>query len=249
MRRALTLLILALATVACGQVQEVGSGDGGGGTTTTTEASRKVFVCKYVGTPGVDERLQTGQNPISVSVNAIPAGASVGAYFADAQGRSLVIAFDTGQGDPDCPTPQNPTTTTSSSTTSTTTTDAATTTTTCPDCVPNTNAATTTTSTPGPTTVAPSTSTTQPGTTTTAPPGATTTTLPATFTFAGATTVCRAEVPTIVIDFASPGFPSLAGQTGTLTMSAVNGGAVLSTQPLVYQPGGQIGRASCRERV
>ncbi|MFY9227700.1 MAG: hypothetical protein WAO28_00005, partial [Candidatus Microsaccharimonas sp.] len=32
---------------------------------------KKVFVCKYVGTPGVDERLQTGNNPISVSVNAI----------------------------------------------------------------------------------------------------------------------------------------------------------------------------------
>lgn len=32
----------------------------------------KVSVCKYVGTPGVDERLQTGQNPIEVTINASP---------------------------------------------------------------------------------------------------------------------------------------------------------------------------------
>ena len=51
--------------------------------------SNKVFVCKYVGKPGVDERLQTGQNPISVSVNAIPLGdVQIGSEFADAQGRS-----------------------------------------------------------------------------------------------------------------------------------------------------------------
>ncbi|HET9286420.1 MAG TPA: DUF11 domain-containing protein [Gaiella sp.] len=72
---------------------------------------KKVFVCKYVGTPGVNERLQTGDNPISVSVNAIPAGASVGAYFADSQGRSFVLAFDTGQPEPSvsaCPQPPPP---------------------------------------------------------------------------------------------------------------------------------------------
>ena len=51
--------------------------------------------------------------------------------------------------------------------------------------------------------------------------------------------MCRSEVPTIVIDFALPGFPSLAGVTGTLTMSDVNGN-VVSTQPLVYQPGGHV---------
>ena len=83
----------------------------------------KVFVCKYVGTPGDDERLQTGQNPISVSVNAIPAGAQVGAFFADAQGRSFVLAFDTGQPEPpvsDCPPPDGPTTTTTVGPTTTT---------------------------------------------------------------------------------------------------------------------------------
>ena len=31
----------------------------------------KVFVCKYVGTPGVDERLKLGQNPISVDLHTI----------------------------------------------------------------------------------------------------------------------------------------------------------------------------------
>jgi hypothetical protein len=32
----------------------------------------------------------------------------------------------------------------------------------------------------------------------------------------------------------------LAGQTGTLTMTAVNGGALLSTQSLVYTPGATV---------
>lgn len=68
----------------------------------------KYFVCKYVGTPGTDERLQTGNNPISVSGNAITPPVTIGAYFNDAQGRSLVIAEDTGQDEPDCPLPQNP---------------------------------------------------------------------------------------------------------------------------------------------
>ncbi|HEX5857691.1 MAG TPA: hypothetical protein VFY91_06240 [Microbacterium sp.] len=69
---------------------------------------RKVFVCKYVGTPGDGEVLQTGQNPISVSVNAIFGNGPVviGDFFEDAQGRSIVIAFDVGQPEPsvdDCP--------------------------------------------------------------------------------------------------------------------------------------------------
>jgi len=107
--------------------------------TTTTASSatsipRKVWVCKFVGTPGVDERLQTGQNPISVSVNAIPGGAFIGAEFADRQGRSLVIAFDDGGPEPSVdqcrPTP--PTTTIPATTTTqpaTTTTTSGTTTT------------------------------------------------------------------------------------------------------------------------
>jgi hypothetical protein len=81
-----------------------------------TPAPPKYFVCKYVGKPGVDEVLQTGQNPISVSANAIPGYPEtpvvVGSYFADAQGRSFVLAEDTGQDEPDaseCPTPPPPT--------------------------------------------------------------------------------------------------------------------------------------------
>jgi hypothetical protein len=80
--------------------------------------------------------------------------------------------------------------------------------------------------------------------TTVSPPGTTTTTQASTppitgpadapFAFGAAATVCRAEVPTIVITFQNR-FPELAGRTGTLTMSDVNGN-VVSTQPLVYQP-------------
>jgi LPXTG-motif cell wall-anchored protein len=45
-------------------------------------------------------------------------------------------------------------------------------------------------------------------------------------------------VPTIRITFQNQ-FPQLAGQTGTLTMADVNGN-VVSTQPLVYQPGATV---------
>ena len=78
------------------------------------ETSKKVFVCKYVGTPGVDERLQTGQNPISVSVNAIQNNqwnGVVPGWFSDAHDRSFVLAYDTGQPEPDvssCPQPEGP---------------------------------------------------------------------------------------------------------------------------------------------
>ena len=72
----------------------------------------KWFVCKYVGTPGVDEVLQSGQNPISVSENAIPVSPVVpGTFFNDSQGRSYVLVEDTGQEEPDpseCPPPTAP---------------------------------------------------------------------------------------------------------------------------------------------
>ncbi|MBU1251757.1 MAG: hypothetical protein KKD93_11755, partial [Actinobacteria bacterium] len=82
----------------------------------SSNGSAKVFVCKYVGTPGVNESLQTGNNPISVSVNAIPDYQGVGSYFADAHGRSYVLAEDnrTGggqEGEPsvsECPAPDVP---------------------------------------------------------------------------------------------------------------------------------------------
>ena len=75
----------------------------------TTSTPHKVFVCKYVGEPGAAERLQTGNNPIDVSVAAIRENPVViGSFFADRQGRSFVLAFDTGQPDPSvsaCPIP------------------------------------------------------------------------------------------------------------------------------------------------
>lgn len=99
------------------------------GTSATAESQGKVFVCKYVGTPGVNETLQTGDNPISVSVNAIPiydandpnfdsAADLVGEEFADAQGRSLIIAEDVGQAEPTCPPPTTTTTPPPTTTTS-----------------------------------------------------------------------------------------------------------------------------------
>jgi len=70
----------------------------------------KVFVCKYVSTPGGGERLQTGNNPIDVSQASIKPFGGIGSSFADAQGRSVVLAY-AGKGVPkppitDCPAPQ-----------------------------------------------------------------------------------------------------------------------------------------------
>ena len=74
----------------------------------------KVFVCKYVGTPNVNETLQTGTNPISVSSSST-GGTAVGSYFADQQGQSFVLAIDNTApgpaGDPNssaCPPPRGP---------------------------------------------------------------------------------------------------------------------------------------------
>lgn len=93
-------------------------------TVSATTPPDKVFVCKYVGTPGVDEQLQTGDNPISVSVSAT-GGAEVGSFFADGQNRSFVLAVDDGQEEPpvreDCPPPEGPTTTTTTTIAPTTT--------------------------------------------------------------------------------------------------------------------------------
>ena len=123
-----SLIVLALAALAaCGTPIAAGEGD--------EPPSDKVFVCKYKSTPGEGESLQTGQNPISVSISTLGPNVFVGAEFADEQGRSLVIAFDVGQAEPDvseCPPPNGGTTTTTSSTTTTSTTSTSTTTTTTP---------------------------------------------------------------------------------------------------------------------
>ena len=126
----------------------------------------KVFVCKYVGTPGVDERLQTGQNPIDVSINAIPDYQGIGSYFADKQGRSFVLALDTGHNNPsvsECPgfvPPPSPTpSVTPTSPSPTETTPEPTPTTTTPEPTPTTTTAepTPTETTPTPTETVPTT--------------------------------------------------------------------------------------------
>lgn len=92
----------------------------GGSTIPPAGNEKKVYVCKYVGTPGVDERLQTGQNPIEVSVNSIQNntwdGTTVPAWFSDAQNRSYVLQYSEARGDgqrdeptiADCPSPEVP---------------------------------------------------------------------------------------------------------------------------------------------
>jgi hypothetical protein len=61
-------------------------------------AGLKVWVCKYVGTPGDDERLKEGKNPIEVSANSADKPKDgevfVGDQFADAQGRSVVVQIE-----------------------------------------------------------------------------------------------------------------------------------------------------------
>jgi len=72
------------------------------------QGQSKYFVCKYVGQPGVDESLQTGDNPISVAGPSINKdGVEIGYEFSDRHGRSVVIAEDTGQDKPECPKPVN----------------------------------------------------------------------------------------------------------------------------------------------
>ena len=59
------------------------------------DANQPVWVCKYVGKPGVDEVLKDGKNPIRVSGNSVDKDKDgqieVGDQFADAQGRSVVV--------------------------------------------------------------------------------------------------------------------------------------------------------------
>ncbi len=98
-----------------------------GGIATAVTASagddaHKVWVCKYVGTPGQDERLQTGQNPIPVSVHSIQHNqwnGVVPGWFSDRQDRSFVLAYKTDgntsetpppkyTGERQCPVPEGP---------------------------------------------------------------------------------------------------------------------------------------------
>lgn len=113
---ALTVLVTGVAVL------------GGTATATNTHPEHKVFVCKYVGTPHVDERLQTGQNPIEVDGHALTGkdeDPQVGDLFSDAHGFSVVIQV--GGEDPgieSCPgyVPQTTTTVVDDTTTTTVTT-------------------------------------------------------------------------------------------------------------------------------
>ena len=73
----------------------------------------KVVVCKYVGTPGVDERLQTGNNPIVVDVSSLDDGftGSFPYTFSDAHVKSVAVQWTDDQHFDDlgvCPPPSKP---------------------------------------------------------------------------------------------------------------------------------------------
>jgi LPXTG-motif cell wall-anchored protein len=77
---------------------------------------KKVWVCKYVGIPGINETLKQGNDGlVQVSVNAIQQNqwdGTLPGWFSDAQDRSYVIAFVDDKKDPpsaaDCPQPEQP---------------------------------------------------------------------------------------------------------------------------------------------
>ena len=62
------------------------------------DANSKVWVCKYVRTPGGDEVLKAGKNPIEVSGKSVDKDKDgqvyVGDQFADAQERSVVVQIE-----------------------------------------------------------------------------------------------------------------------------------------------------------
>jgi LPXTG-motif cell wall-anchored protein len=153
------LLILGFGMLLASPAQATGGG---------SEDNDKRWVCKYVGTPGEDERLKDGKNPISVDSSA-----TVGSWFNDAQGRSFVLAIQTEEntgpgntykGNLTCPEPEGPTPTPTPTPTETSATPTPTPTETTPTPTP-----TETTETPTPT---PTDSTTPPpsGTPTSTPP-------------------------------------------------------------------------------
>src|SRR5512138_2905598 len=72
MKRLLALVglvgLVAIGLAAGFATSDVAAGDKLEG----PNGEHKVVVCKYVGTPGVDERLQTGNNPITPDANSLP---------------------------------------------------------------------------------------------------------------------------------------------------------------------------------
>ncbi len=115
MKRSLALVgLVALVAVglAAGLVtSDVAAGDGP--RIEGPNGEHQVVVCKYVGTPGVNERLQTGNNPITPAASSLPGFTGTFPWeFADAQGRSIAIRWAANSHDGDiseCPAPQRPT--------------------------------------------------------------------------------------------------------------------------------------------
>lgn len=115
MKRPVAVFGLALAMAALGAIALVAVTSATA--TQPPKEPHKVYVCKYVGKPGVDERLQTGQNPIETDYHSLPGfpgypGGTFPFAFADAQGNSVAIGW-VGEGFPvlditDCPTPPAP---------------------------------------------------------------------------------------------------------------------------------------------
>ena len=100
------ILTMLLALVGVGGA---GTAFATGGNGSSQLDPAKAAVCKYVGKPGVDERLKLGKNPIVVDRKDWMVK---GSYFQDAQGRSYVIGFlNPGDPAPDvsqCPAPDVP---------------------------------------------------------------------------------------------------------------------------------------------
>ncbi len=71
-------VVTIVAALAAVSVATAGDGD--------QTQTHKVWVCKYVGKPGVDERLKDGKNPIQVDGDA-----TVGTWFKDGQDNSFVL--------------------------------------------------------------------------------------------------------------------------------------------------------------
>lgn len=114
MKRLLALGGLAVL-VAVGLVAGLAASDvAAGGKIEGPNGEHQVVVCKYVGKPGVDERLQTGNNPIVVDANALENDGFAGVFpweFADAQGQSIAIRWAADSHDgviSECPAPRGP---------------------------------------------------------------------------------------------------------------------------------------------
>ena len=100
----LIIMLLGFGLVTMGASPALATGNG-----SSQLEPAKAAVCKYVGKPGVDERLQTGNNPIVVDRKDWMVK---GSYFQDGQDRSYVLDFlNPGDPEPDvsqCPAPDGP---------------------------------------------------------------------------------------------------------------------------------------------